>query len=194
MSEHSEFQKLQSKLRPLNLYLLSGTTLVDAELKAYAAGIDILNEKLEVLEREAFIATATTYGITERERITGGIKTGIDINNRRDMLIYRFSITVNDFSKANIEKALRACGLDTTIIEKLDGATIHIDCKGLLDHFDTEQDAIEAAQSFLPAHLSAHFDFRILTWDYIDANDKTFSEMDSANFTWDQIDNYRKIL
>ena len=41
MSLTSEFQNLQEKLRPLNLYALSGDTTVDAELKAYAAGINI---------------------------------------------------------------------------------------------------------------------------------------------------------
>lgn len=194
MSLTSEFQNLQEKLRPLNLYALSGDTTVDAELKAYAAGINIINQELETLEREAFVSTALTYGLTEREKIVGGIKVGTEVQNRRDMLNYRSSITANDFSKSNIEKDMIACGLDTTVIENFDGETIAINCHGILNDFTTQDEAVNAAQEFLPAHLNALFDFRVLTWDYIDELENTFNEMDNADMTWDEIDSYQAIL
>lgn len=194
MSIKTEFNNLQSKLRPLNLYSLYGTTLVDAELKSYASGIEILNEALSTMERENFITTAISYGLIEREKILGGVKVDTDIQNRRDMLNYRFAITANDFSKNSIQKDLIACGLNANIVENLDGESIYINCNGVLNDFTTENQAIKSAQEFLPAHLEANFDFRILTWDYIDEQENTFNEMDNANMTWNDIDTYQEIL
>lgn len=194
MSLQEQFTNLQQKLRPLNLYSLTGETLVDAELKAYAKGLDILQTKLDTLEREIFINTAQTFGLALRERLFGRVKNSVSLENRRNMLNFRDSITANYFTKNDIQNALAACGLNTQITEYFDGERIYIRCLSLLDNFSSKSEAIAAAQEFLPAHLQSEFDFRNLPWDYIDSLEETFDEFESKNLTWNQIDTYNEII
>lgn len=194
MSLQEQFTNLQQKLRPLNLYSLNGNTLVDAELKAYAKGLDILASKLDTLQREIFINTAQTFGLALRERLFGRIKSSVSAANRREMLNYRNSITANDFTKEDIKNAMTACGLNTCIQENFDGESIYIRCLSLIDNFSTKSEAIAAAQEFLPAHLNAEFDFRDLTWDYIDSLEESFNEFEAKNLTWNEIDTYNEII
>ena len=51
----SRLQALRDALRPLGIYKLEKGTLVYAELAAYAAGLDLLEDGLDELEREAFL-------------------------------------------------------------------------------------------------------------------------------------------
>ena len=54
---------MKSKLKPLCFYDLSDTSLINAELEAYAAGLDNLYDMLEEIEKECFISTAEDYEI-----------------------------------------------------------------------------------------------------------------------------------
>lgn len=192
MSVESELLILKSLLRPLNIYKLSGNTLVDFELEAYAVGLNVVNEALDELEKEAFIATAETYGITNREAICGKIKISRLLNERREMLIYRNSISSKDFTKSGIEKALVSVGLQSSINENLDGDSIYINCFSVIDDLWTTSEIEEAAKKFLPAHLSAEFDYRVISWDNIDNRELTFSYIDNKEMTWNSIDNFNR--
>ena len=87
----SRLQALRDALRPLGIYKLEKGTLVYAELAAYAAGLDLLEDGLDELEREAFLPTAQGEGISRREEIYGKPKTLLPLRERREMLLYRGS-------------------------------------------------------------------------------------------------------
>ena len=82
----SRLQALRDALRPLGIYKLEKGTLVYAELAAYAAGLDLLEDGLDELEREAFLPTAQGEGISRREEIYGKPKTLLPLRERREML------------------------------------------------------------------------------------------------------------
>ena len=67
----SRLQALRDALRPLGIYRLDEGSLVYAELAAYAAGLDLLEEGLDELEREAFIQNRPGEGVSKREKIYG---------------------------------------------------------------------------------------------------------------------------
>ena len=108
------------------------------------------------------------------------------------MLIYRYSITSNDFNKESIEKALIAAGIRGYIIEMPSENRIYINCLELFDTMVTNTMAQVEAEKFLPAHLLYDFDFRPLQWAQIEDKDLTFSQMDAADLTWGQINNYHE--
>ena len=83
----SRLQALRDALRPLGIYKLEKGTLVYAELAAYAAGLDLLEDGLDELEREAFLPTAQGEGISRREEIYGKPKTLLPLRERREMLL-----------------------------------------------------------------------------------------------------------
>ncbi len=192
MTLETILSSLQSKLKPIGIYKLNGNTLVNAELSAYAQGLKILNDKLETLENESFIVTASDYGLSFRETLFGRVKSNRTVEERRDMLIYRGSINSNDFTRESIERALIAIGIKGAVSENVDGNNVYINCLDILDSFSSESDIIQRAQEFLPAHLNEIFDFRVLSWNYIDSKDISFDNMDSYERTWSFIDNFEE--
>ena len=124
----SRLQALRDALRPLGIYKLEKGTLVYAELAAYAAGLDLLEDGLDELEREAFLPTAQGEGISRREEIYGKPKTLLPLRERREMLLYRGAINNRNNTREDLERALVACGLRAQVKENLDGASIYINC------------------------------------------------------------------
>ena len=152
---------IKKKLRPLNLYNLNDENIINAELSAYAVALDIINSKLAELERECFISTAESYGLERREKLFGYVRDSLELSKRRDMLIYRGSITSNDFTKEALEEALMASGMEATITEDFKNNSITVNCTNIFDTVKSESEAQVAAKEFMPAHLTATFNFNV---------------------------------
>ena len=179
---------LKSKLKPLGIYNLQSGTTLNAELSAYAKGLEILEAEIEEAERECFVSTATTYGIELRERLFGYLKASLSTKDRRQRLIYRYKITSNDYTKIRIEEAAKACSIDGYIIENEGKMSFNFNCNNNFENEQQKKDAISEIQAFLPAHLNCIFDFRDLSWDKISENDYSFNQMDQKDLTWNEID------
>ena len=177
-------------LSPLGLYDLSENSLISKELNVYATEIDRASEFLENLLKEYFINTAEDYGLTFREKLFGSVKGDLDIQSRRRILLNRCSLKSYEFNRESVEKSLITAGIDGYIVEDPQNNFLHINCLNRFDTTITEEMAKSIVLKFIPAHLSTDFDFRVLTWNYIDDLEKTFQSMDDNDFTWDQIDSY----
>lgn len=180
--------QLKSRLKPLGLYNLSSESIINAELSAYAVGLEFLNDKFAELERECFISTAQSFGLDLREKLFGYLKSDLDTSERRERLLYKSKITSNDYTKAKIEEAARSCGIEGYIIENNGGYEFDFNCSDTFSSVEERKSAVDEATEFLPAHLRCNFDFRDLSWDKIDENDYTFNQMDSEDLTWNEID------
>lgn len=150
---------IKRKLSPLNLYNLDDQNIINAELSAYAVALDMINYEIASLENECFISTAQSYGLDLREKLFEYIRTELSNEKRREMLIYRKSITSNNFTKSKLEEALMSSGIEATISEDFDNNTITVNCTDIFDTSKTQEDAKKAAEEFLPAHLEATFNF-----------------------------------
>lgn len=179
---------MKNKLKPLSIYNLSDDTLIMAELAAYAQELDRLYDLLAELEKECFIKTATDYGLSLRERSYTSPRADLTYDDRRKMLLYRMSITSNDFNKESIERALLAAGINGYIIESPNELKIEINALELFDTMVTESEAMLAAEQFLPAHLTCIFDFRQCQWVQLDAQELTWEEIDAKDLTWADFD------
>ena len=179
---------LREKLRPLGLYALDGNGVVDAELAAYAEGLDLLYEEMEELARECFVQTAESYGLESRERMAGALRPELSLAARREMLLYRGAVTSNDFTRESIERALVAAGFRASVTEYGGNQNLYVNCLELLDASITAEEAMAAAAEFLPAHLGCDYDFSPLTWTWIEQKEWTFAQMDAKDLSWQQID------
>lgn len=181
---------ISSKLKAIGLYSLNGSTRVDAELAAYAEGFTLISDSIEELEREVFIPTAIDYGLTLREQAFGPQKTDLPVEDRRSMLLYRGAVTVNDYTRESMERAMIAAGVKTSMSEKIPEKKLYINYIAALGGYRTPEQIIAAANEFLPAHLVCEFDFGSLTWNFLDASENTFDAIDKLDYTWDQIDSH----
>ncbi len=190
MSKGNCRQSMLEKLRGIGLYACDGQSLVEAELAAYAQGLELVSEALWELEQESFVATASGYGLELRERLCGGLRDFLPLSSRREMLQYRMAVTVNDYHARSLEKALLAAGVRASISDMSD-RSVYVNVLGLVgDRQKTQAEVQAAAAEFLPAHAVWQFDFGVLSWDYIDGQGNTFAQMDASDRTWDSIDAY----
>ncbi len=190
----STINSITRVLSPLGLYDLSENSLISKELSVYAAEIDRAGNFLENLLKEYFINTAEDYGLTFREKLFGSSKGDISIQSRRRILLNRYSIKSYEFNRESVEKSLITAGIDGYIVEDHQNNSLYVNCLNKFDATITEEMAKNIVLKFIPAHLSTDFDFRILTWNYIDDLEETFQSIDDNDFNWDQIDNYETDL
>ena len=83
------YESMSTKLLQTGLYGIEQGGAVDCELKAYAVELDRIYTELDVLLREAFVSTAQTYGISEREKFIGKERTDLTLARRRELLMLR---------------------------------------------------------------------------------------------------------
>lgn len=82
----SSFESMKAKLESTGIYSVTEASNISKELKAYAEGLDIVFDELEIMERECFIETAESYGLSERERFVGVDRSGEALEKRRELL------------------------------------------------------------------------------------------------------------
>lgn len=183
-------QSMTAKMKATGLYALDGSSLVDAELQAYAAGLTLAIDAYMQLENESFLATAADYGITSREQQYSLAPYGGEAE-RRSALLKRGAITPNHFTKTDMEQALTMAGLKSEICEDVPAKRLYVNClEGTADSA-ARKAALTIAKTFLPAHLDAELDFRSISWDNIEKKDNSFDTMDGLGNTWDAIDTWK---
>lgn len=176
-------------LRPLRLYSLSGSSLVDAELLAYDAGFGIIEALLNGLCREAFIQTAVSFGLVRREQMLELWKPPqSNIAKRRALLLYRLAVAPNDYTLNGIISSVKAAGLNAQVIEDLINERIKIIEDGFIGDFENIDAVKDGVRHMLPAHLDADFEIGNFTWAQFDATNISFAQFDAKDATWAKLD------
>ena len=102
---------MKQKLEPLGLYDLSGSGEVDCELKAYAEGLDTLFDTLDELQRENFIQTAESFGLSRRESFEIRERAELPVQERRDSLMYYERTVITGLTDSEFAEFLERIGL-----------------------------------------------------------------------------------
>ncbi|QEY35483.1 DUF2313 domain-containing protein [Caproiciproducens galactitolivorans] len=182
-------ESMVSSMRATGLYALDGTTQVDYELQAYAAGLDMVFEALTELQRESYIATASGYGLLNWESLLR-IQPAGSTQERRGRILKRSAVTPNSFTRKDMEYALSAPGIDVEVCEYIPEKKIYVNCKDAGAKSEQGLSIQQAAKLFLPAHLDAELDFRSISWNNIDGENQMFDALEEMGLTWDAVDNY----
>lgn len=180
--------RMMTILGDTGLYRLTDESFIAGELSAYAAGLSLVYDALEELQRERFLTTAGDRGLRLIESITGRELETAGMEERRTMLLYRLAITQNDFTCAKIGQALTAAGIEASVSEDIDG--IYVNVIRLLRPDISEANIAKAAEPFFPAHLPGIFDFLKQSFAVFDEQDMTWSQHDTLDRTWTQFEEY----
>lgn len=147
------YTSMKNKLQPMGLYDVADGTNVSVELKTYAEGINTLFNQLDEMTREYFIATAESYGLTERERFIGKVRTEYSVEKRREMLQIQEQMIGNECSVSAFTKFLEGCGLsDFEIAENFSQQTVVITINDTLAD-ETKKMIEERINAEFPVHL-----------------------------------------
>lgn len=107
----SSYDSMKEKLAPLGLYSFEQGGAADSELKSYGAGLDIIQQAIDELEREGMILTAESYGLSERERFIDREKPQLSVAQRRALILEAEQKRYDKATKADFEMFLSDCGL-----------------------------------------------------------------------------------
>lgn len=186
------YESMTKKLLPTGLYTLENGGAISNELKTYSYGIDSSDDILDIIIREAFISTATDYGLAMWEDMFGGIHSDIDTATRRKLIKARLRLNYNDFTENGVKEILNSLGItDYVITEYPSLFMVRIDLS-TQDYSATQRKWIKnQLEALLPAHLELSLIFGTLSWNKIDELNLTANEMDAKDYSWDDIDTLR---
>lgn len=105
------YTSMVKKLTDTKLYSVRTGGITYAELKAFAAGLDLLFNELDEMLKEYFIDMAQSYGLTERERFTGAVRDDLSIEKRRELLKIREQTNEEFCTPEGFNKILEGYGL-----------------------------------------------------------------------------------
>ena len=156
------YESMSTKLLQTGLYGIEQGGAVDCELKAYAVELDRIYTELDVLLREAFVSTAQTYGISEREKFIGKERTDLTLARRRELLMLRETRASGGHGSADLNQLIEALGVTdytVTIVQRHCKITITVN-DSLTDEqkADFEKQKSSARRWALsPAYDDVHF-------------------------------------
>lgn len=182
-------ESMIKKLSPLNLYEITQDSNIYAELSAYASALDAHRDNIDVVLRECFISSSESFGIENREKVIGSLKSNYTTEQRRQMLILRKIIDNDDFTLSSFESFLQSIGVYDYIITQMpERYELNIQIGG---SYSTEDEVwiINQINLAFPAHLEVSVNFGGLEWSEIDGKDLTFSAMDDYDYSWSTINN-----
>ncbi|HEX3017885.1 MAG TPA: hypothetical protein VHP31_08550 [Caproicibacter sp.] len=151
------YDSMKSRLLPTDLYSLSGKTVVDDELQAYAAGLDPVCDELNTLQKESFLATAEDYGLAYYMGACGITSIEPTVEKERVVLYALCSVTPNSNTKADLENFFSSLGLSVQILEDVPNKKITV--KFLKEPACGRDEAQKKVEKFMPAHLTIVSDY-----------------------------------
>ncbi len=108
---------MKKKIEQTGIYKVTDGSNIQKELKAYAEGLDTLFDTLEELERECFITTAESYGLSQREKFLGYDRSGEETEDRRKILEIAEQLT-GECTVEAFKKILEGYGLTNYSIDE----------------------------------------------------------------------------
>lgn len=149
----SSFESMKTKIESTGIYNVADGTNIKKELLTYAEGLDKVFEELSVMERECFIETAQSYGLSEREHFLGVDRSSQTIENRRKMLEAAEQLR-GDCTVQGFEQIVRSYGIEKfKFVEHPTGFYIIL---YVYDKLTDEQQAVlrSRANEDFPAHIN----------------------------------------
>ena len=153
------YESMSTKLLQTGLYGIEQGGAVDCELKAYAVELDRIYTELDILLREAFVLTAQTYGISEREKFIGKERSDLTLARRRELLMLREMRASGGHGSADLNQLLEALGVTdytVTIVQRHCKITITVN-----DSLTDEQkaDFEKGVKAFTPVTFETIFEY-----------------------------------
>ena len=180
-------QYLKELLLPLGVYDLTETSVSGSDLHAAGAGLDMVCEELERVEREALTATAEGEGLSRREELFAQKPAASTAEQRRLAIAALLQIDEDSLTPGDIDRAIRGCGIRAKALEADAGSlrVVFPEVAGVPEEFEQIKRII---LDILPCHLEVEFYFRYLTWEECERAEMTWAVLETAEHTWETLE------
>lgn len=152
------YESIKEKLSAIGIYSIKQGGLIDAEIQAYAAGLQEVYDSIDELLCECFVQTAESYGLEQLETMTRTYMSGDELEVRREKLMNRLQINPSIIGKDALEKQVASLGLSCNITESVSDSKIYVDI--LTEVTDDKKEFLkEELLRFTPLHLIMNVTF-----------------------------------
>ncbi|UVI32096.1 YmfQ family protein [Paenibacillus spongiae] len=160
-------------------------------LAAGAVVLQQLETSIDGVLDQMFVDTAT-YGLAKWEKFLGiQIDELKPIEQRKSVIISKIR-GIGTVTKVLIKSVAESYSNgEVDVLEDSANYTVTIafvSTRGIPPNITDIQNAI---RDIIPAHLAINYEFTYITWDEINAMNKTWDEWDALGLTWDELETYK---
>ena len=178
---------LKQLIGPLGVYQLKGS-INGAELESIGRALDVVQEKLERLHREADLTTAEEEGLEALAKLFARRPVTEDAHRLRRGLAALMRVGGDSFTLTAINDNLAGCGLNAVASETEAAQTVNVsfpEVPGIPDGFDEMKKIIE---EILPCHLAVEYVFWYITWAIMEQRFDTWGDIEKLHLTWEELE------
>lgn len=181
-------EHLKELLAPLGIYDLEGP-FNSGELYSVGSMLDVVEQNLDTLHREASLATAEDWGL---ERIAALMVRKPVAEGKEDMakaLAALLRIGGDSFTLSAINDTISGCGIPAKVLEVGVGSVsvIFPGISGKPEGFEQLRKIIE---DILPPHLDIQYWFRYITWLELAERFAAWEQLENAGLSWERLETY----
>jgi len=181
------YGRLVQTLAPLKLYSLSKDSLNSAELSAYAAGLDMINARLEAIYRGSFLELSENDALTRKLHLAGIWDCDdCSVGEKRSMLLYGSRCGRNNPTLENFISLLKSRGITAEVSENPAGESLIMKITDALGQFEQKAYISLRMRDILPCHLEVACTVLYCTFDTHDALNRSFDTLEGLNKSFDE--------
>lgn len=180
---------LKQILAPLGIYDLENG-LGAEELRVIGAQMDAVFTALEEARMEAFLVTASSYGLENFERALPFTPAWLTKEDERRAVMALLRIRGGCFTLPMLQDTVSGCGLKATIeegTEKMTAVVRFPQNRGIPDDFERLKSRIE---EIVPCHMEIDFAFIYSLWRELMEKLPTWNDAQNKARTWKEIEIY----
>lgn len=121
----SSYNRMLETLKPLGIYKLDGTTILDCELKSYAVYIDIISDKIDQMFNRIFLDNVTGDSIVRYAKLYS-LPASVTKELLKDIVVRRNRISNTDFTVDGVMRCLKAGGITADLSENFATNTVTV--------------------------------------------------------------------
>lgn len=146
------YQRMQERMKTLEIYRLDGTSLTDYELQSYSNYLETINSRIQALFASCFVDDITYNNCTSLIKLFA-LPEDIGLEDLRRIIKARMSINNRDFTVAGINKCLEAGGFTATYTEDFASRSVIVTVKSDMNLFATNEEKRDYIKQCMPCHL-----------------------------------------
>ena len=183
------FDYFKRILAPLESYDLESGVGAD-EIRVIGSQLDDVFLELDILYREAMMASAESYGIAMMEEIFPYRPSYTTVEEARRAIMALSRIRNGCFTLPLLNDTLSGCGIPATINETYHPMKVQVrfpENRGIPSDFESLKVKIE---TIVPCHLDIEYVFRFALWREIMYGIKYWREIEDSQMTWDDMEKF----
>lgn len=156
------YTRMIAQLKATRLYRLDDSTLIEAEMKAYAKILRMLFEQAEAILKDCFLDEVESPRGEYFEELFGLPKTIFPLTEEKRLereykirlMKQRMAVTNQDFNAEAIKKAIETGGMKVTFSENPSTKTVTVTVMEDTNMLATEQEKKDFIRMLIPFHSS----------------------------------------